>query len=80
MPIGAGLERKENNMSFKIDDDKLRKVTEIVNAETDPAATEELIKSEICADWNEGKEHQEWIDNASPQEIADWLASFYGDN
>jgi hypothetical protein len=35
------------------------------------------VEAEICADWNEGDEHQEWIDNAAPQQIADWLATFY---
>lgn len=62
---------------LKINQEKLEKVVKIFNQETDPAATDELIKAEICADWNEGKDHQRWIDNASPQEIADWLASFY---
>ena len=62
---------------YTISSSKLEKVTRIFNNETDPKATEELVKSEICADWNEGKEHQEWVDSASPQEIADWLASFY---
>jgi len=64
---------------FEIDGDKLEKVTRIVNRDTDPAATEELIETEICADWNEGKEHQDWIDTADAEEIADWLATFYGD-
>jgi type II secretory pathway component PulM len=36
-----------------------------------------LIRTKICADWNEGEEHQEWIDSAPAEEIADWLASFY---
>jgi hypothetical protein len=63
--------------NFTIDADKLHRVTDIMNRDTDPAATEELIESEICADWNEGDEHQGWIDKASPEEIADWLASFY---
>ena len=63
--------------NFHIDDDKLAKVVEIFNRETDPAATDELIELEICADWNEGDEHQEWIDTSSAQDIADWLASFY---
>lgn len=63
--------------NYTIDQDKLEKVVKIFNEETDPAATEGLVKSEICADWNEGDEHQDWIDKASPQEIADWLASFY---
>ena len=63
--------------NYTIDSDKLTAVTEIINAETDPAATEDLIETEICADWNDDDEHQEWIDNATPQEIADWLATFY---
>ena len=63
--------------SYTIDSDKLTAVTEIINAETDPAATDGLIELEICADWNEGAEHQEWIDSAEPREIAEWLATFY---
>lgn len=62
---------------FKINSEKLSAVVRIFNNETDPKATEELIRNEICADWNEGDEHQLWIDTAEPQEIADWLASFY---
>lgn len=62
---------------YTIDQDKLEKVVEIFNDETDPAATEALVRSEICADWREGQEHQDWIDTAKPAEIADWLASFY---
>lgn len=62
---------------YTIEDDKLEKVVRIFNQETDPKATDELIKTEICADWNEGEEHQDWINTATPQEIADWLASFY---
>ena len=63
--------------TYHIDSEKLERVTEIVNRETDPAATSDLIESEICADWNEGDEHQAWVDSASPAEIADWIASFY---
>ena len=62
---------------FTIDRNKLDEVVRIFNNETDPKATDELIELEICADWNEGDEHQQWIDDASAQEIADWLASFY---
>ena len=65
---------------YTISSEKLGQVTEIINRHTDPAATQGLIESEVCADWNEGAEHQDWIDTASPEEIADWLASFYGDN
>jgi len=63
--------------NYTINSNKLTAVTEIVNANTDPAATEDLIEAEICADWNEGDEHQEWIDSAEAQDIADWLATFY---
>lgn len=63
--------------SYTIDGDKLAQVVNIVNRDTDPAATDGVIETEICADWNEGNEHQKWIDSASAQEIADWLASFY---
>lgn len=63
--------------AYTIDDDKLTQVTRIINRDTDPTATEELLKAEICADWNEGEEHQEWLDTAPAEEIADWLASFY---
>lgn len=62
---------------FTINQEKLEKITEIINEKTDPEATPSLIESEICADWNEGDKHQEWIDTASTQEIADWIASFY---
>ena len=61
---------------YTIDSEKLTRVVEIFNRETDPAATDGLIKSEITADWN-SEEHQSWINSADPQEIADWLASFY---
>ena len=65
---------------YTIDQSKLEEVTTIFNRQTDPAATEDLVKSEICADWNEGQAHQDWVDSASPQQIADWLASFYGED
>ncbi len=64
-------------MTYTISNEKLDEVTRIFNQETDPKATEELVKSEICADWHEGQEHQDWIDTATPAEIANWLASFY---
>ena len=62
---------------YTIDEDKLEQVTEIVNRDTDPAATPELIRLQICADWPEGEAHQTWIDEADPEEIADWINSFY---
>ena len=64
-------------MYYTINENKLKKVTKKFNSDVDPKATEDLVKSEICADWHEGKEHQDWIDSAPVEEIVDWLASFY---
>ena len=70
--------RREREM-YTIDAEKLEAVVSLFNAEVDPKATDDLIESEICADWHEGDEHQAWIDSAEPAEIVDWLASFYQD-
>lgn len=64
---------------YRIDSNKLSEITRIVNRETDPKVTEEIVEAEICGqDWHEGADHQAWIDSAPAREIADWLASFYG--
>lgn len=62
---------------YTISSEKLAAVTRIFNQEIDPDATKDTLEERVCTDWIEGAEHQEWIDNAKPQEIADWLASFY---
>ena len=67
------------SIMYTINKEKLAEIVAIFNRETDPKATDDLVETEICADWNEGAEHQAWVDNASPQEIADWLATFYQD-
>jgi hypothetical protein len=61
-----------------IDSEKLADVTRILNQDVDPKVTGEVVKVAICGDWNAGAEWQEWIDNSTAQEIADWLALFYG--
>lgn len=66
-----------DTLYYTIDSEKLAEVVAIFNRDTDPKATDDLIETEICADWNEGAQHQNWIDAATPEEIADWLASFY---
>lgn len=60
---------------FTIDTEKLEKVTAIINQNSDPAVTEDIVEAHICADWQEGHEHQQWLNTASPAEIADWVAS-----
>ena len=63
-------------MIYTIDQEKLEEVVKIYTTETDPNATTEIIEQNILADWHEGDEHQEWLNQADAQEIADWLASF----
>ena len=76
----ALLERQmkgDENMTYTIGSDKLAQVVKLFNEQVDTEATDDLVEREITADWNEGDEHQKWIDNAPAQEIVDWLASFY---
>ena len=62
-------------MEHTIEREKLEKVTEIINDETDPRVTESELEAHICADWHEGAEHQDWINTADPREIADWISA-----
>ena len=71
--------RKESTMDYRIDREKLEEVTALLNQQVDPRAEEHVVEATICGDWHEGQEHQDWIDEADPQEIVDWLASFYQD-
>ena len=61
-------------MTFKINQEKLAEITEIINEETDPRATEADVETHICYDWDNDIDHQEWLDNANADEIADWVA------
>lgn len=62
---------------FTIDQSKFEEVVRIFNAGTDPQVVDNIIMAEITSDWHNADEHQEWLDSADAQEIADWLASFY---
>lgn len=35
----------------------------------------ERVREIALADWNEGDEHQQWLDSAPVAEVASWLAS-----
>lgn len=59
---------------YTIERNKLEAITAIINDKIEPAVTEETIEEHITADWHEGEEHQAWIDSASVEEIADWVA------
>lgn len=52
-----------------MDDNKAKKVAKLAGI-----SVEEVMEFAL-ADWDEGKEHQTWLDNASAQEIADWIVS-----
>jgi broad-specificity NMP kinase len=62
---------------FTINSEKLEKVVNLVNREIDPRATNDVVEQMICADWNEGEEHQDWLNNASVREVVDWISTFY---
>lgn len=60
--------------TYHIDADRLE---DIVNAyaEYEPGVATEDVEATLLYDWPEGQEHQDWLDTADVQEIADWLAS-----
>ena len=57
---------------FTIDPTKLTAITAIVQTSR-PAMTEAQVRDYCLADWPEGQEHQDWLDNAPVSEIADWV-------
>jgi hypothetical protein len=59
-------------MEFHIDDEKLAAVCELVR-EYLPDTASAAIEEFITADWHEGQEHQDWLDEATANEIADWV-------
>ena len=42
-----------------------------------PSATEDDVISVLDGDWPEGREHQEWLNNATIAEIAAWVGGIY---
>ena len=50
----------------------VEEITRLVQQHS-PWATRHQIEKFIGADWPEGEEHQEWLNGASAQEIADWV-------
>ena len=56
-------------MEYTIDSDKLARVLEI--AQVDEATASEWLFN----DWDDEDSHQEWLNDADAEEIADWLAA-----
>ena len=59
-----------NPQEFRIDEEKFNEVLRLVQEFLDRPAHE--VEAFILADWREGQEHQEWLDTATPEEIANW--------
>lgn len=60
-------------MTVIIDQTKLEEVTKVINNESQPNATEEIVQIAICEGWDNEEEHQNWLNNADAQEITEWL-------
>lgn len=58
---------------YTIDSDKLAQVVTLVQARH--PLTAEQVRQFCLDDWPEGDEHQRWLDNASTEEIADWVVA-----
>ena len=61
-----------NPLEFRIDK-KFKEVLRLIQEFLDRPAHE--VEAFILADWREGQEHQEWLDIASPEEIAYWATA-----
>jgi hypothetical protein len=67
---------KENKNTYTICQKKLEEITEIVSSLINDETIEIAdIESAIC-DWPENKYHQNWINVATPQKIAQWVSIF----
>ena len=61
--------------NFAIANEKLEEIKSLFLEQVSDDDTE--VENEIFGDWHNVDEHQAWLDISSPQEIVDWLASFY---
>jgi hypothetical protein len=61
---------------YSLDEDMLDVVIACVQ-DTYPHCTSDDVIGIIDSDWAEGKEHQQWLDESSPQEIARWVGEVY---
>lgn len=60
-------------MKYQISDEKLKEVFSLIREYVDATPTD--IEDFILADWDEGQEHQDWLDFATAQKIADWVSA-----
>lgn len=64
-------------MTYTINNDKLNEVVTIFNTENTVQIDAGEAQGHLLYDWDEGMEHQEWMDEAPAAQIADWLVQFY---
>ena len=57
---------------FTIQDEKLNNVLALVNKK-EPSTTLDDVDAFLTADWNEGEDHQLWLDDAPAVEISEWI-------
>ena len=54
---------------FTIDAEKAEEIADLLGWTADE------VKEVCLADWPEGEQHQQWLNTAPVQEIADWIES-----
>ena len=59
-------------MNYTIDKDAIQAVVSSASGRQYSLTAEE-VELFCTADWPEGQEHQDWLDTATPEEIADWV-------
>lgn len=59
---------------YTIDSEKLAAITASVQQRI-PRMTEAQVRDFVLADWPEGQLHQDWLDNATVEEIASWVVT-----
>jgi hypothetical protein len=58
---------------YTIDPAKLDKVLDLCRQHITAPDLDNRVRAFIVADWPEGAEHQQWLDSATAEEIADWV-------
>ena len=61
------------NAYYTINQNRLAEI--VANVQQTSPMTEAQVRDFVLADWPEGAEHQDWLDNAPVSEIADWVVA-----
>jgi hypothetical protein len=55
---------------YHLDEEKAAEIGRL----TDPRLTGAQVIAYACGEWKEGQEHQDWLNSASAQGIAEWIS------